>query len=119
MILEQQFYKIINRSDEQFLKFQVQFNPESEILKAHFPGQPIVPGACLTQICKEIMEKMEGKMIQIQEFKNLKFINTINPEQINDILFEVSQKKMEASTLAQFKILSSTTLFAKIEFFYL
>ena len=119
MILEQHFYKIIKLSDDLFFKFQVQFDTESEILKAHFPGQPIVPGACLTQICKEIIEKMEGKMIHIQEFKNLKFIKTINPEQINDILFEVSQKKLETSTFAQFKISSSTTLFAKIDFQYL
>ncbi len=119
MILKQHFYKISNLSDDQFLKFQVQFDTESEILKAHFPSQPIVPGACLTQICKEIIENLEGKMIQIQEFKNLKFINTINPEQVNDIMFEVSQKKIESLTLAQFKISSSTTLFAKIEFQYL
>jgi 3-hydroxyacyl-[acyl-carrier-protein] dehydratase len=119
MILENTFYKITNLSDDQLLKFQIRFDAESDILKAHFPGQPIVPGACLTQISKEIIEKLEKKPIQIQEFKNLKFINTINPEQVNDTLFEVTLRQGDSSTLAQVKISSPSTLFAKIDFYYI
>ena len=37
------------------IKATLGINSDSEILKGHFPGHPVVPGACMLQITKEVL----------------------------------------------------------------
>jgi len=32
-------------------------NKDCDIFNGHFPGHPVVPGACMLQIVKEVLEK--------------------------------------------------------------
>ena len=43
----------------------LEFNTEHPIFKGHFPGQPVVPGACLLQIVKEMMQTITGMDLQL------------------------------------------------------
>jgi 3-hydroxyacyl-[acyl-carrier-protein] dehydratase len=118
MILENSFYQIIQEKELSLSKYKVTISKDSAIMKAHFPGQPIVPGACLTQIAKELVEKIEKKTITICEFKSLKYINTINPEKVNEIEFSIELIPGEVQNRAQIKVAQSITIFAKFEYIY-
>lgn len=80
MIIDLYFIKDIIASDRDTWMFVVELNPESEIYKAHFPGQPITPGACILQIVDDMFHNMpETKGLQLAEIVNLKFLSPIDP----------------------------------------
>lgn len=80
MITDLYFIKDIIASDRDTWMFVVELNPESEIYKAHFPGQPITPGACILQIVDDMFHNMpETKGLQLAEIVNLKFLSPIDP----------------------------------------
>ena len=66
-------------------KIVVQINSQHAIFKGHFPGNPIVPGVCLTQMVKEILETILQKSLNMNKADNIKFTAIVNPE-INSVL---------------------------------
>lgn len=60
--------------------FVLELNSESEIYKAHFPGQPITPGACTLQMVDDLLHKVPGaETLRLAEVVNLKFLSPIDP----------------------------------------
>ena len=49
------------------------------IYQAHFPGNPITPGACIIQIAQEMYEQSCGHSVEILEVKNAKFLKAMTP----------------------------------------
>ena len=60
-------------------KAVLELNITHPIFEGHFPGQPVVPGACLLQMVKEILQTIKGNNIQLIKAHQLKFISLINP----------------------------------------
>lgn len=58
----------------------ISFNKNHKIFKGHFPGLPVVPGVCMMQIVRELMERAIETKLKITEGDNLKFLSVINPE---------------------------------------
>ncbi len=56
-------------------------NADSEIFNGHFPDQPVVPGASMVQVVKDVLEKKLGKTLQLKIANNLKFLSLINPQE--------------------------------------
>src|SRR5580693_3721795 len=63
------------------VKASLEINPSHEIFKGHFPGTPVVPGVCMMQMVKEIIEDMVGKEIRLLRADHMKFLAVINPEE--------------------------------------
>ena len=57
-MLLKDFYTLaeLDKSDTENLKAIIDLNKDHEVYKGHFPGNPVVPGVCLTQLIKEVME---------------------------------------------------------------
>jgi 3-hydroxyacyl-[acyl-carrier-protein] dehydratase len=55
-------------------------NAWHRIFEGHFPGQPVVPGACLLQMVKEVTEKVMARELRLQKADHLKFIALIDPD---------------------------------------
>ena len=55
-------------------------NAAHDIIKAHFPGNPVTPGVCMMQVIKEITEQVVGRVLVLQTATNVKFTALINPE---------------------------------------
>ncbi|MCR8561172.1 hypothetical protein KXD93_26170 [Mucilaginibacter sp. BJC16-A38] len=77
------------------IKAELFINPNSAIFKGHFPGQPIVPGACMLQIAKEVIESALGQSLTIQKAGNLKFIGMIDPLVTSSVQLEIAYKFVE------------------------
>lgn len=56
------------------------FNAGHDIFKGHFPQQPVVPGVCMMQIVKELLEEQTGKKLFLQQAPQVKFLQLTLPE---------------------------------------
>ena len=57
----------------------LQLNPAHRIFEGHFPGQPVVPGVCMMQMIKEILESVIGKKTRLIKSEQVKFLAMIDP----------------------------------------
>jgi 3-hydroxyacyl-[acyl-carrier-protein] dehydratase len=86
MILLNDFYTIQQKtSTPGVVKATISINKKHRILEGHFPGLPVVPGVCMLQIVREIMQVNSNKTLKITEADNMKFLSVINPEQNADV----------------------------------
>lgn len=51
------------------------------IFKGHFPNIPVVPGVCMMQMVKEVMENLEGKQLLVADAPNIKFLSVLDPNE--------------------------------------
>ncbi|MDB5210186.1 MAG: 3-hydroxyacyl-ACP dehydratase [Sediminibacterium sp.] len=66
-------------------KMMLELKASHAIFAGHFPGQPIVPGACLLQMVKEIMETALDKKLQLIKAHQLKFMSPIDPNKSKEL----------------------------------
>jgi 3-hydroxyacyl-[acyl-carrier-protein] dehydratase len=60
---------------------QIALNPGHGIFSGHFPGQPVLPGVCMIQIVKELLEKCVGAALSLEKADQIKFLTVIDPRQ--------------------------------------
>ena len=92
MSLNNSFYHITSRSGS---SFTIRFNPAHPIFTGHFPGYPIVPGACLVQIAQELLSVLVGSPARFTSIRNLKFKQPITPDIEVRYIFEENKIKIE------------------------
>jgi 3-hydroxyacyl-[acyl-carrier-protein] dehydratase len=78
----------------------VQFNRSHKIFEGHFPGQPVVPGVCMMQMIKEIMEKIRRRKLQLTSASNMKFLSLIDPNQFAEVNTMISWVDAEQGSIA-------------------
>lgn len=85
------FYKVIsleNTAENKHL-ILIRINAEHEVLKGHFPGNPIMPGVCMMQIIKELAEQITESSLFMQSLSNAKFMALINPFNTPELRLEL------------------------------
>lgn len=86
MILQEDFFTISNLIISGFdIKSELVINAEHRIFEGHFPGQPVVPGVCMMQMVKEIIEHVTNKRTVLEKAHEMKFLAIIDPRQNNII----------------------------------
>jgi len=81
-MLKNDLYKveqILRGKNDNNISFLIRFDPDHEIFKGHFPGNPILPGVCIIQILKEIVMDMTGEKILLQNVSSIKYLSILNP----------------------------------------
>ena len=56
-------------------------NATHPIFAGHFPGQPVVPGACQLQIVQELLSHVLASEYRLLQANQLKFLTPIDPRQ--------------------------------------
>lgn len=81
MVLEN-FYTITKKQEvqENSYSFEISVNSNHTIFEGHFPNNPIMPGVCMMQITKDIVEDITGSKLFMKKCSNVKFMAIINPE---------------------------------------
>lgn len=84
------FYSILSAEEKQadtstpgsrtFLA-KIRINPEHEIFRGHFPGNPVVPGVCQIQMIRETLEFITGYQGLLLDADNIKFLSMIVPDE--------------------------------------
>jgi 3-hydroxyacyl-[acyl-carrier-protein] dehydratase len=79
-MLNNTLYKITSlQNPNHTVSATIEINKEDEIFKGHFPGQPVLPGACMLQIVKDVLESVLNVSIQLKKAEQIKFLRIVNP----------------------------------------
>ena len=70
--------------------YRVALNSSHTIFKAHFAGNPVMPGACIAQVIKELSEIFLSEKFFIGVVKNMKFLKVISPEENPEISVQMA-----------------------------
>lgn len=90
------FYTIAAQTrSEGKLNAVLRLNVSHPIFTGHFPGQPVVPGACLLQMTREILEAELSQTMHLSVAHNLKFIAPVDPGKNGEISFELLYQQKE------------------------
>lgn len=96
MILLNSFYTISEITVEDGkLHAVIHINPEHNIFEGHFPGQPVVPGVCMVQIVKELMERATEQKLTFSTGHQIKFLQLLVPAKEDAIKVTISWKEEE------------------------
>ena len=92
MYLQNRFYTILDERQEANGEsiFRICFDASHPIFTGHFPGHPIVPGACLVQIAEELTARLTGRKGSFTQVRNLKFRQPVTPDQ--ELTFAIQEK---------------------------
>lgn len=108
------FYTISKQENlEGSLKATILLNPKHQIFKGHFPGHPVVPGVCMMQIIREVMQVKTGRKLRIAGADFIKFLTIINPEQNQEVDMTISYTEDGGSYALSASLFSGATVFFK------
>src|ERR1022692_2768733 len=83
--------RLIEHHDDVILA-TLDINKDCDILKGHFPGQPVTPGACMLQIVKDVLEDVLLASLRLKEADQHKFIVMIDPAITHTVQLDLSYK---------------------------
>jgi 3-hydroxyacyl-[acyl-carrier-protein] dehydratase len=90
------FYKIIKHESVANTVFAlITFDKSHKIFEGHFPGHPVVPGVCMMQTVREIMEQTVSKKLKIVTGDNMKFLSIINPEETTAVEVKIQFNQVD------------------------
>jgi 3-hydroxyacyl-[acyl-carrier-protein] dehydratase len=113
------FFKITEIQEAEKYTVSIELNPHHEVYKGHFPGNPIAPGVCLTQMVKETVEYITKKNLVMVTGDNLKFMAILNPEVNPEVVMTLSIKTKEDGNLqADSNVMAGATSFFSIKASY-
>jgi 3-hydroxyacyl-[acyl-carrier-protein] dehydratase len=79
-MLSEDFYSISGlHAEGANITGAVSFNWEHDILTGHFPGRPVIPGACLVQLVREVLQKTSQQYLRLQKAADVRFLSAIQP----------------------------------------
>lgn len=108
MALLNDFYEVesLHYKEDVSLQFKVSLNKQHAIFNGHFPKFKITPGVVMLQILKNALEQQTQLQLKTEEFSQVKFLNLVEPEKNNVLIFEVSlaseEKKINSKTKVTF-----------------
>ena len=116
MKLIDDFYKIEQKSNsDASFEYVLSLNKDHFIYKAHFPENPITPGVCVIQFCKELLENKLEKSLSLKKIVNIKFLSVINPLVSNVVRVTFSKlSEVENGYKVSVLVCDDMTEFAKL-----
>jgi 3-hydroxyacyl-[acyl-carrier-protein] dehydratase len=115
-MLKDNFYSInkVEIKDDMNIKYYLSFNQKHRIFLSHFPNNPIVPGACIIEIIRELASKTLKANLNIKFIKSVKFLNVIIPDSNQEIIFDISLSPKEKEYNATTTIYANQTTYSKL-----
>ena len=100
MILLNDFFTISDKvSSDTEIWAKLFINADHKIFKGHFPNQPVVPGVCMLEMIKEIVEEVIKKQTNLVQAAEIKFLAVINPQENNLVHASIKLTTGESGTI--------------------
>ncbi|MBA4055587.1 MAG: 3-hydroxyacyl-ACP dehydratase [Marivirga sp.] len=116
MILLNDFYTLVHHEPSPgSVKAKISINKNHKILEGHFPGLPIVPGVCMMQIIREIMEVSIHKSLSLTGADNMKFLSVINPDQNTEVEVAITYIEDAPHIMVNATLFAGTVTFFKLK----
>ena len=97
------------------VKTDIKLNTAHPIFKGHFPEQAVVPGVCMLQMVKEILEAYIKKETRLIKAGDLKFLSFIYPDENKLIQIELKITMEDERIIADARLLNNTTILFKFK----
>lgn len=108
-------YTVLNfEKEEQTVNATVKLNPEHEVFKGHFPGNPVMPGVCMIQMIKELTEEATQMNLSLSVASNIKFMAIINPEKNDTIQLTIQISEVDGQIKVKNTVSFEETLALKL-----
>lgn len=115
MLLNKLYTLVKQESESGKVTAVVSFNRSHPIFDGHFPGHPVVPGVCMIQMLREIMEIEVGHKLRITFGDNLKFLSIINPDEHNEVEAQITYSSSGAALSLNASLVSGPVTFFKFK----
>ena len=116
MLLNNFFYIDQVIADESSIKADIRVNSNHPILMGHFPEQPIVPGVCMLEMLKEVIQFNYNKKYQLESASMIKFLTMFEPPQFTSASFNIQINPFESNKLqVNASLNSDDTIFLKFK----
>ena len=90
-------------------------NKDCDIFNGHFPGHPVVPGACMLQIVKEVLEAALNTSSRLKKADHLKFMAMIGPGSTETVELEIAYKLTEDDINVTAKLINGDVVYFKLQ----
>jgi len=90
-------------------------NPDSSIFQGHFPGQPVVPGACMLDAVREVLTRVLEKPLRLKKAGQLKFVGMLVPVEATTVLLEITYKIAEDEIITNGKLVDGERVCLKFQ----
>lgn len=92
-MLKDDFFRIVTLDKgSAAINVVLELNPDHNIFKGHFPGTPVVPGVCMMQMVKEMVEMNTGKSMLLSKADSMKFLVVVDPRVNKVVKIDISYK---------------------------
>lgn len=115
MLLNDFFQVLHCKNGGQTITATLQINPLHAIFNGHFPGQPVVPGVCMMQMVKEVLEKEMQQTFLIRTADHLKFLSILDPTVHNEIEAEIKSEPTTEGLKVTATLFSADIIFFKLK----
>ncbi|MBK8146230.1 MAG: hypothetical protein IPK62_15220 [Bacteroidetes bacterium] len=114
MLLNDFFHINHLSNEENKIIADITINANHAILKGHFPGHPVVPGVCMMEMIKELLEVTFSKKWVLRNSKSTKYLKLFSTVENTAARFELTWKDEADHTLNVSTVLKQDTfLFLK------
>jgi 3-hydroxyacyl-[acyl-carrier-protein] dehydratase len=113
------FYTVSQlQQDEGSIKAAIAFNADHDIFKGHFPTIPVVPGVCMMQIVKEVLEQHLSQLLTLSQSSQIKFLALITPNENPVVDLKIHYRINGLETDVQAELFNSERAFFKMKALY-
>ena len=107
-MLKDTFFTINHFTDvENGRTYHITLHGTHPIFLAHFAGNPIMPGACIVQLIKELSVDYFDSNFFVSAVKNMKFLQGISPLEAPEIIVQLSFTQQDSERYAVAAILKN------------
>lgn len=96
------------------LQAEISFHASHPIFAGHFPQQPVVPGVCMMQVVKNLLEAAVQQPLQLTAAGNAKFLSMIVPTPGLLVKASIQFSHTAAGIEAQASLTGDTTTYFKL-----
>lgn len=82
------------------ITYRLRLDAGSEIFSAHFPGNPIMPGACMVQTAVRLAAEATGRRLRLAEIRTAKFLATVSPGTAGEVDYTLTGMTADDETLS-------------------
>ena len=116
-MLRNDFYTILSKNviNENSFSATISINEKHDIFNGHFPQNPVVPGVCMLQMVKDLLEDELQETVQLKSIGNVKFTAVVNPTENPTLDIKITYELTDGKSYKINSIISSKeVVFLKI-----
>ncbi len=107
-MLKGSLYRLIKiAAEENLIEAMVELNKMNEIFKGHFPDQPVLPGVCMMQMIREILEAFFQEKLQLRKADDIRFSSMVDPTKDAQLTIQTGFNRTENGLQTKTRILKT------------